>query len=182
MDALHGYCHRMEWLSGRELYRAVITEGVLRAERSIWIATANLKDLYVPGAGRRYRPILDEFSRLARDGVQIRVIHAELPSRSFRETFDSLLALVDGGLELQICPRSHWKLVIVDGTLGYTGSANFTGAGLGAKSEANRNLELGAVGREPAFVAMLEQRFDAFWMGEHCDGCGRRELCPDPIR
>lgn len=98
MDVPPGYCHRMEWLSGRELYRAVITEGVLRAERSIWIATANLKDLYVPGAGRRYRPILDEFSRLARDGVQIRVIHAELPSRSFRETFDSLPALVDGGL------------------------------------------------------------------------------------
>ena len=64
----------MEWLTGRDLYRAVITEGVLRAERSIWIATANLKDLYVPGTGRRYRPILDEFSRLARDGVQIRVV------------------------------------------------------------------------------------------------------------
>lgn len=172
----------MEWLTGRDLYRAVITEGVLRAERSIWIATANLKDLYVPGTGRRYRPILDEFSRLARDGVQIRVIHAELPSRSFRETFDSLPALVDGGLELQICPRSHWKMVIVDGTLGYTGSANFTGAGLGAKSKRNRNLELGAVGREPEFVAMLERTFDAFWMGDHCEGCGRRELCPDPIR
>ena len=36
-------------------------------------------------------------------------------------------------MELQICPRCHWKMVIVDGRLGYTGSANFTGAGLGAK-------------------------------------------------
>lgn len=172
----------MEWLTGRALYDAVITGGVLRAQRSVWIATANLKDLYVPGPGRRYRPILTEFSRLARDGVQLRVIHAELPSRSFRETFDELPALVNGGLELQICPRSHWKMVIVDGALGYTGSANFTGAGLGAKAEGNRNLELGAVGREPEFVTMLERTFDAFWMGEHCDGCGRRDICPDPIR
>ena len=172
----------MEWLTGRDLYRAVITEGVLRAERSIWIATANLKDLYVPGTGRRYRPILDEFSRLARDGVQIRVIHAELPSRSFRETFDSLPALVDGGLELQICPRSHWKMVIVDGTLGYTGSANFTGAGLGAKSDARRNLEFGAVGDDPTFVGRLVEEFDRFWIGDHCEGCGRRDFCPDPIR
>ena len=28
----------------------------------------------------------------------------------------------------------------------------------------------------------LERTFDAFWMGDHCEGCGRRELCPDPIR
>lgn len=35
----------VDWLSGEELHRRVITEGVLRAERSVWIATANLKDL-----------------------------------------------------------------------------------------------------------------------------------------
>jgi len=172
----------VEWLTGTELYRTVILEGVLRATRSVWIATANLKDLYVPSARRRYRPILEQFGAMARDGIQIRVIHSELPSRSFRDTFDSLPALVDGGLELQICPRSHWKMVIVDGLLGYCGSANFTGAGLGAKSHANRNLELGAVGRDPEFVTMLERTFDAFWMGDACEGCGRRDICPDPIR
>lgn len=73
-------------------------------------------------------------------------------------------------------------MVIVDGELGYAGSANFTGAGLGAKGEARRNLELGAVGRDPDFVAMLEREFDTFWMGTHCDACGLRDLCPDPIR
>lgn len=172
----------MEWLTGRDLYRAVVTEGVLRARRSVWIATANLKDLHVPGPRRRYRPILEEFSRMAAEGIQFRIIHAEIPSRPFRETFDALPGLVDGGLELQICPRSHWKMVIVDGELGYAGSANFTGAGLGAKGEARRNLELGAVGRDPDFVAMLEREFDTFWMGTHCDACGLRDLCPDPIR
>ena len=173
----------MEWLTGTDLYRAVILEGVLRARRSVWIATANLKDLHVPaGRGRRYRPILEEFSRMANLGVEFRIIHAELPSRPFRESFDALPGLVDGAVELQICPRSHWKMVIVDGELGYTGSANFTGAGLGAKGEGRRNLELGAVGRDPDFVARLEHEFDTFWMGTHCDTCDRRDLCPDPIR
>ena len=174
----------MEWLTGTDLYRAVITDGVLRARRSVWIATANLKDLHVPRRGRRrgYRPILEEFAEMAADGVQFRVIHAEVPSRAFRESFDAIPGLVAGGLELQICPRSHWKMVIVDGELGYTGSANFTGAGLGAKSDGRRNLELGAVGREPEFVGRLEREFDTFWMGDHCDGCGRRDICPDPIR
>lgn len=90
----------MEWLTGRDLYRAVVTEGVLRARESVWIATANLKDLHVPTARprRRYRPILEEFSRMA------------------------------------------------------------------------------------AFVAMLQREFDTFWMGVHCDSCGLRDLCPDPIR
>lgn len=119
---------------------------------------------------------------MARDGVEFRIIHAEVPSRSFRESSDALPALVDGGMELQICPRSHWKIVVVDGVLGYAGSANFTGAGLGARGAGKRNHELGAVGREPDFVAMLEREFDTFWMGEHCEGCLRRDICPDPIR
>jgi len=172
----------LDWLSGDELHRRVITEGVLRAERSVWIATANLKDMHVAGARRRYRPVLDEFDRMAARGVQFRVIHAELPSRPFRESFDALGHLVEGGMELQICPRNHWKMVVVDGRLGYAGSANFTGAGLGAKSDGRRNLEFGAVGDDPAFVARLVEEFDRFWMGEHCDGCGRRAFCPDPIR
>lgn len=173
----------MEWLTGTDLYRAVITEGVLRARTSVWIATANLKDLHVParGRGRRYRPIVDEFAAMAADGVQFRIIHSEIPSRPFRESFDALPTLVEGGMELQICPRSHWKMVIVDGELGYAGSANFTGAGIGAKGPGRRNLELGAVGRDPGFVAMLEREFDTFWMGAHCDTCDRRDICPDPI-
>ena len=172
----------LDWLSGDELHERVITEGVLRAQKSVWIATANLKDMHVAGPRRRYRPALEAFDTMAAAGVQFRVIHAEVPSRAFRESFDTLPHLMAGGMELQICPRNHWKMVIVDGRLGYAGSANFTGAGLGAKSDKRRNLEFGAVGDDPAFVARLEAEFDRFWIGEHCDGCGRREICPDPIR
>ena len=84
-------------------------------------------------------------------------------------------------MELQVCPRSHWKMVVVDGSFAYLGSANFTGAGLGARSQRRRNLELGVASRDAAFVQRLEALFDAFWIGEQCQDCGYKERCPDPI-
>lgn len=72
-------------------------------------------------------------------------------------------------------------MVIVDGQFAYLGSANFTGAGLGAKKENTRNLELGVVSEDENLVKKLEALFDTFWIGSYCRDCGLREHCPDPI-
>jgi phosphatidylserine/phosphatidylglycerophosphate/cardiolipin synthase-like enzyme len=159
----------------------VVQEAVLGARRRVWIATANLKDMQLALANRRYQPILQTFDRLAADGVAFRVVHADLPSRPFRRTLERFPRLTGGGLELQVCPRSHWKLVLVDGKAAYFGSANLTGAGLGVKKENRRNFELGAFTRNPAWVSKLTALFDAFWMGAHCPACAFRKRCPDPI-
>ena len=169
-------------VTGRELHRQVIEKQLLEAQRRVWVATADLKDMHVPGARRRYRPILQVFDDMAQRGVEFRVVHSALPSRPFRETLESFERLFQGGLELQICPRSHWKIVVVDDRFAYWGSANFTGAGLGAKSEGKRNLEIGSVSEDPDTVAHIAGLFDNFWMGEHCEGCRLRDRCPDPIR
>lgn len=171
----------VELVTGTELHERVIQDGVLAAERHVWIATANLKDMHV-AAGRRYRPILEEFDGMARTkGVRFRIIHSDLPSRPFRDTLEGCPHLTGGGLELQVCPRSHWKMVIVDGRSAYMGSANFTGAGLGAKKEHRRNLELGVLSSDPEWVRRIQTIFDEFWMGTHCPGCAFRDRCPDPI-
>lgn len=168
-------------LSGAELHQAVIVERVLEARSHVWIATADLKDMHVR-AGRRFRPVLAAFDDLAERGVSFRIVHSALPSRPFRETLEGYPRLTAGALELQVCPRSHWKIVLVDGTFAYCGSANFTGAGLGAKSVHKRNLETGTVSTDPQWVRRLEQLFDSFWIGEHCDDCRLRAQCPDPVR
>ena len=49
---------------------------------------------------------------------------------------------------LRACPRLHLKAMIVDGATLYLGSANWTGAGLGAKGVGRRNFELGIVTRD----------------------------------
>jgi phosphatidylserine/phosphatidylglycerophosphate/cardiolipin synthase-like enzyme len=72
-------------------------------------------------------------------------------------------------------------MVIVDGLFAYLGSANFTGAGLGAKSEKTRNLEVGITSKDPELVKKLIDLFDTFWMGSHCHDCALRKDCPDPI-
>ena len=170
----------IELLSGSELHRRVIEEAVLQADDRVWISTADLKDMHVRVA-RGHVPILEVFDRLARDGVRFRVIHASEPSKPFRDTLERYPQLTGGAMELQICPRSHWKMVLVDGAFAYFGSANFTGAGLGVRSDARRNLEIGAVTREPGMVGELEALFDRFWIGEFCADCAFRDRCPDPI-
>ena len=178
-DASAGESTRL--LIGTELHRVVVEERLLGARSQVWIATADLKDMHVK-AGRRYQPILSVFDAMAATGVSFRVVHSALPSNPFRATLEGFPRLTAGALELQLCPRSHWKMVIVDGEFGYCGSANFTGAGLGAKSPHKRNLEIGVVSTDPDWVAELEAAFDRFWIGEYCDTCRLKHICPDPVR
>ena len=85
-------------------------------------------------------------------------------------------------MERVLCPRVHFKCIIIDGTFAWFGSANLTGAGMGAKSERKRNFENGVVTDDPALIAPLENQFDAVWRGDFCADCGRTDFCPDPIR
>jgi phosphatidylserine/phosphatidylglycerophosphate/cardiolipin synthase-like enzyme len=169
----------MRLVAGEGHYEAVI-ERVLRARCSVWVATANIKDLMVKGRPR-FRSILEELDRMAERGLDLRILHAALPSRSFRESFDRLPRLVAGGLELRQCPRVHLKVVVVDGELLYLGSANWTGAGLGVKRADRRNFELGLVTGDPLLLDQVQAHFDDIWSGRECRGCGRRESCEAPL-
>src|SRR5262249_49375211 len=121
------------------------------------------------------------FSELAGRGVELRLLHAELPSRPFRASFEKRRRLTSGGLALKICPRGHFKAVLVDGAWAYFGSANLTGAGLGAKSENRRNFELGLCTEDFETVDRIQALFDAVWSGAECVSCKLRSVCPDPI-
>jgi phosphatidylserine/phosphatidylglycerophosphate/cardiolipin synthase-like enzyme len=169
-----------ELLSGLELYREVILKRLAGARESVWISTANVKEMYVEQDGS-YRSILELFAKLCHRGVELRLLHAELPSRPFRESFDKIKALWSGGLHLKICPRVHFKAVIIDGAWIYLGSANLTGAGLGAKQEGKRNFELGFVTEDFEVIDRATALFQSVWSGAECATCKLREICPDPI-
>lgn len=177
-------------VSGRGHYETVI-EAVLRARRSVWIATANVKELMVadhrlsPGRARtrgaRYRSVLEAFAELAARGVELRLLHARLPSLAFREEFDRHPGLVRGGLELRLCPRVHLKAVIVDAELLYLGSANWTGAGLGAKGAGRRNFEVGVVTDDEALLDDVQALYESVWSGAQCAACKLRDCCEAPL-
>jgi phosphatidylserine/phosphatidylglycerophosphate/cardiolipin synthase-like enzyme len=125
--------------------------------------------------------VLDLFDELRQRRVELRVLHAELPSRPFRAAFDGKAALVRGGLSLKICPRVHFKAVLVDGAWAYLGSANLTGAGLGAKGDNKRNFELGFCTEDFEVIDRVSALFEAVWSGAECGACKLRHVCPDPI-
>ncbi len=169
-------------VADREHYERVI-EAVRRAETSVWIATANLKEMLVEGSWprRKYRSVLQDLSDLAERGVELRLMHAAHPSRPFRRSFDRLPALVEGGLEMRVCPRLHFKVVIVDGAFLYLGSANWTGAGLGAKGEARRNFELGIVTSDCGLLDEIQATYERLWRGDPCAACRVRDTCEMPL-
>src|SRR3712207_4569240 len=116
-----------ELLDGGALYREVVLSKLANARESVWIATATAKAMYVEQSAR-YVPLLQVLDGLAARGAALRLLHAEIPSRPFRAEFDKRSRLVRGGLELKVCPRVHFKTVLVDGAWAYLGSANLTGA------------------------------------------------------
>lgn len=182
----------MSLVAGRGHYEAVV-QAVMGAECSVWIATANLKDLWVePRTAwaahrarsqrrRSYHSVLETLDELASRSVELRLLHAKYPSRAFRASFDKHPGLVAGGLELRLCPRVHLKTVIVDGALVYLGSANWTGAGLGAKGEGRRNFELGLVSEDPQLLDAVQALYDRIWRGAECGRCRLREACEAPL-
>ncbi len=184
----------LELVAGRAHYERVIA-AVLAAKVSVWIATANTKELMVEDSravpGRRrtmrsssnaYVSVLAQFDELARRGVELRILHAELPSGPFRRELQRHPRLLaDGGLALRRCPRVHMKLVIVDGELVYLGSANWTGAGLGAKGSGRRNFEVGIVTGDGPLLDQLQAMYERVWTGGECRACKLRDVCPGPL-
>ena len=86
------------------------------------------------------------------------------------------------GMERVLCPRVHFKLIIIDSTIAYVGSANLTGAGMGMKSPKKRNFEAGILTDDPEMLDAAIEQFDNVWIGKFCKDCGRREYCSDPIK
>lgn len=167
-------------LVGRELYQEVVLEKLAHARESVLISTANVKEMQIERGGR-FQSILALFNSLSARGVSLRLLHAELPSRPFRAAFDQRRRLVRGGLELKICPRVHFKAVIVDGAWAYLGSANLTGAGLGAKGDDRRNFEIGFCTEDFETIDRATALFESVWSGAECRTCKLRAVCPDPI-
>lgn len=165
-----------------EHYRR-ITQGLIKDARfELWIATANVKSVLIEApVGTRarargaYVSITETFLDLQKRGVELRILHGGVPSGPFKR------ALAGAKLPMRHCPRQHMKLVIQDGAQAYLGSANLTGAGLGAKGDGRRNFEAGMVLHQGPAIETLQRQFDRVWRGQECASCKLRAQCPKPI-
>jgi len=166
------------YIKNAEHYAQVLAR-VERVRRSLWIGTADIKDLYVEANGEKM-PFLGVIARLLERGVEVRLVHAKEPGPMFREDFDRYPILFSE-LERSLCPRVHFKIMVFDCQAAYIGSANMTGAGIGMKGEGTRNFEAGILTDEPSLVEAAMEQFDEVWCGKMCKRCRRRDFCGDPI-
>ncbi|HEX2971419.1 MAG TPA: phospholipase D family protein [Tepidisphaeraceae bacterium] len=160
-------------------FQTVVLEGMLRAKVSLDIMTADFKAMLVPEEGRRRAPsIVERLRRLAEQGVEIRLLHAGTPSSA---ALMELKRELPRGLTIRRCPRLHAKAVIVDCARMYLGSANLTGAGLGAKADGKRNFEMGIWTTSADLIDAVLEQFNDLWEGRRCEDCRRKEICPEPL-
>jgi phosphatidylserine/phosphatidylglycerophosphate/cardiolipin synthase-like enzyme len=168
-------------------FHRIVREGILKAKVSLDILTADFKAMLVPesgapsargGRGDRARSIVEIFRRLAARGVEIRLLHAGTPSSA---ALRELKAALPSNLTIRRCPRLHAKTVVIDSGRMYLGSANLTGAGLGAKADGRRNFEMGIWTESPRLIDGVLEQFNALWEGRRCQACKRKDVCPVPL-
>lgn len=151
-----------KYIQNEEHYSEVISR-IATVRETLWIGTADIKDVYVKQNGDSI-PLLGQLAGLLKRGVGVRLIHAKEPGPNFREDFD------------------RYKILATDLETAYIGSANLTGAGIGMKSSLRRNFEAGILTNDPQIVEPAIEQFDTLWMGAHCEKCGRQEFCGDKIK
>ena len=144
----------IKYIADEAHFKEVITR-VPNVRKTLWIGTADIKDLYVGE-----RPFLGVLADLVAKGRAVRLIHAKEPGPNFREDF---------------------KILIFDLKVAYIGSANLTGAGIGLKGAGSRNFEAGVLTDEPELVEAAINQFDSVWRGAKCKTCRRKKSCGDPI-
>jgi phosphatidylserine/phosphatidylglycerophosphate/cardiolipin synthase-like enzyme len=160
-------------------FQRVVLEGILKARVSVDLMTADFKAMLVPLRGqRRALSIVEHLRRLARRGVEVRLLHAGVPSQP---ALVELRSGLPANLAIRRCPRLHAKAVILDCRAMYLGSANLTGAGLGAKADGRRNFELGMWTESTELIDSALEHFNALWEGRQCVPCRRRDVCPVPL-
>lgn len=67
------------FLPNREIYDRVICGIVPQAKERLWIATADITDMYVNTGGRDMVPFLEVLDEMLKRGVEVRLIHAKEP-------------------------------------------------------------------------------------------------------
>ncbi|MBO4489112.1 MAG: hypothetical protein J5741_05595 [Bacteroidales bacterium] len=75
-----------QFISDTSHYTTVL-DLAMSAKRSLWIGTADIKDLYVL-QGKTEKPFLGILAELLGKGVEARLIHAKEPGPNFRADFD----------------------------------------------------------------------------------------------
>src|SRR5512142_1365704 len=99
MDPRHA---KVKLVSDADHYDLLIRTELPGAKVSVWIATANLKELRIEApigtrARGRYVSVLDTLEGLVDRGVELRILHGRPPSGPFKQELARHTSLRDAG-------------------------------------------------------------------------------------
>ena len=100
------------FLSNRDIYTSVVCGIVPQTMERLWIATADIKDMYVDAGGREMVPFLEVLDGMVKRGIEVRLIHAKDPGPNWRDDFDRYPTLWTA-MERMLCPRVHFKCIML---------------------------------------------------------------------
>ena len=74
----------LQYIKNEQHYSFFI-EAIRQARRTIWVGTADIKDLYIK-EGKNAVPLLKLLEQKVKEGVEVRLIHAKEPGQNFGTT------------------------------------------------------------------------------------------------
>ena len=80
----------IKYIADENHYKEVVSL-VSKAKQTVWIGTADIKDLYVDD-----KPFFAMLAGLLKKGVEVRLIHAKEPETAWREAHEKHPILYDG--------------------------------------------------------------------------------------
>lgn len=167
-----------QFISDREHYDFLINN-IKAAKSSVYISTANLKRFSLGDTEARAtcESFLDVLDSLAESGIEVKIICSS-PSRGFLEDMSGHERLMENPcFQFKTCRRCHMKMVIIDNSIIYVGSANITAAGMGPRINTRRNFEAGIITSD---VNLVEEGIDIFeeaWSERTCKRCYYKADC-----
>lgn len=161
-----------------------IIERICAAKSSIKIMTANFKRFNLKptdNQGEKYKdgtPFVKYLMAKAVQGVSVQII-CSMPSSTFTEEWKEYYRQMMNPtlFEYKFCERNHAKVIIIDDSLAYVGSANVTPAGLGQGIFTPGNFEAGILTNNSVVVSSINALFSKIWYGEPCADCHRKDKC-----
>lgn len=163
-------------------YQEVI-QRICSASSSIKIMTADFKRFNLKPTGKQGKeykkgtPFIKYLMAKAVQSISVQVICAN-PSKLFDDERREYYQQMNPNLfEYRKCIRNHAKIVIIDDSYAYIGSANVTPAGIGQGIFTPGNFEAGILTRDKGLVSSVKALFSMVWEGKKCQNCHREHNC-----
>ena len=75
------------YIESEEHYQSLVQHGIMTAKESVWISTANVKDMHVEISPKKHVSILRLISDLNYRGIMVRILHSGVPTENFLKSF-----------------------------------------------------------------------------------------------